>query len=326
MDKKNIVEDLRVWMGPLGEGEARPRSEARSRRGGIERAPEAATCLPFLSDDRQAKQIAKRVTPIVIFINTLVVLSILFDGKNLAAEDNIKSSVSEQNSIVDQLLNHLETSPPEENPSKHFSLSNEINSFGLDNQNIAEQEQEYDDDALSSQEATIIPVLDLQNIDIQGAIDILNEKSVLNFSCEVDAKPYLQKPVDLYLENIKIVEALKIILEPRDLAFVLEKRTVRIMTSDAFFRRYKHPFAETMKTRIIPIHYRDVIKLGEDLSVLKGPEGKVFADNKTKAIVLLGTPDDLIKMGQFIAEQDIPLQTKVFLLENVTVKDIKDQV
>ncbi len=250
---------------------------------------------------------------IILFISSLPAGKYLWNIE--AAEDDNRELV------VDQTLDSLESDSTDGN-----AILEKQKNFPTPSDSSAQIDATLNPDAVSSQESVFIPVLDLQNTDIQGALDTLEKKSGLTFITEEDTQSFLPKRVNLYLENIDVWDALKILLAAPDLAFASEKNIVHIMTADAFVRRYKRVFSEKIKTRIIPIRYRDEKKLAEDLTNLKSPAAKVFADYKEKAIILIGSQDDLNKMAQFVMERDIPLQTKVFPLDNVTVKDLKEKI
>ena len=166
---------------------------------------------------------------------------------------------------------------------------------------------------LGEETSDSIDILEVQNMDIHDVLNLISSKTGLNIVLneEVTGK------VTIYLKNVNVFDALRIILEPNDLAYeeAPEQKTIYVMTARQFEDKFGHPFAEKIKTKVAALANSKPSEILEALNQMKSPNGKILADDQTSTLILIDEPGKLESMTTFIKGWDVPLETKTFVLK-----------
>ncbi len=175
--------------------------------------------------------------------------------------------------------------------------------------------QDIDDDLM-------IDSFELKNMDIIDVLNLVSQKSGLN----IVAGRGVSGRVSIYLKNVKLKDALHIVLDSNSLAYKMENSIVRIMTAAEYEAKYGMKFGGDIQTSIIRFVFADVKSVESLLNNIISPSGKLIADVKTNTLVLMDSADKLALMESLIAKVDVPIQTEVFELSYASVEDIAPNV
>jgi len=169
---------------------------------------------------------------------------------------------------------------------------------------------------------TMIDVLDLKDMEVADVLKLLSEKSRIN----IIAGQGVQGKITIYLRQVKLKDALRIILDSNKLAYQLEDGIVRVMPTEEFEARYGYKFGGALQTKIIRLHYASAPDIETVLNQMKSPAGKIIADQKSGTLILRENPDLLKVMESLIREVDVPVTTAVFELSYSKAEDIATKI
>lgn len=167
-----------------------------------------------------------------------------------------------------------------------------------------------------------IDLLQLKDMDIIDVLNLISQKSDLNIIAGKD----VSGKVSIYLKDVKLKDALRIILDSNKLAYNIEDGIIRVMPAHEFEARYGYRFGGKIQTRVLHLVYanaRDVVSV---LEQIKSTSGKIISDAQSNTLVLMDSPETLAIMEQLIEEIDVPVETKFFALTYATAKDMADKI
>lgn len=170
-------------------------------------------------------------------------------------------------------------------------------------------------------EATI-DVLDLKGMEIQDFLKLVSQKSGKN----VVAGPNVRGKMTIYLKDVTIKEALHIVLEANDLAYVEDGNVIKVLTAKDFEIKYGFKFGDKLQTKIIKLTYANVLDMVTILNQMKNLSGKVIFDHKSNTLVLMDAPAKLAEMESLIKQIDVPVETKVFDLSYSDAKEVSEKI
>ncbi|VAX36090.1 hypothetical protein MNBD_UNCLBAC01-984 [hydrothermal vent metagenome] len=168
----------------------------------------------------------------------------------------------------------------------------------------------------------MIDVLDFKNVDIMDVLKVIAKKSNLN----IVAGRGVAGKVNIYLQDVEVREALKIILESQNLTFAEEGNILRVMTAKDFQLKYGHKFGEKLEISVVQLVYADALAVNSILTQMKSVIGKVIVDKSSNSIILIDTSDKVRLLEQLILEIDAPRITQVFELYYGKVEDVAPKV
>ena len=167
-----------------------------------------------------------------------------------------------------------------------------------------------------------IDVLDLKNIDILDVLKLISQKSGLN----IVAAQNVQGRVTIYLKDIDVFEALRIIVEAYQWAYVEEGDIVKILTAADYEKKYGHKFGYEVKTTIRQLFYTDSASVVNILNQIKSDAGKIISEDKSRTLILIDEPQSLQKMQELIDQIDVPMKTEVFDVSYMNFKDVSEKI
>lgn len=177
----------------------------------------------------------------------------------------------------------------------------------------SEQSQPVSPAAQEQKTSLVLDVLDLRDMDVNDVLKLLAAKTGLN----IIAGKNVQGRVTIYLKNVEVHDALHIILQANDLAFVQERGIIQVMPEADFERLYGFKFGQATDHKIIALKGIKAVDAVALLTQFKSTAGKVIADEQSNTILIEDLPAKLKDMEEFIASVDIPSETKVFPLKYV---------
>lgn len=200
----------------------------------------------------------------------------------------------------------------------HGLSAQEEESNSVVNETLIQTNQEAERQAPGA----ILDNLEMQDMGIYGALKLISEQSGLS----IMADDGLEGSVTIFLKSIDAREALHIILETNNLAYMEEEDVIKVMTKEAFLSRYGYPFGKKMKSRVISLLHADAPELIAIISKVKSPYGTITHDTETNSLVLVDTESELEAMTTLIKELDVPIETKTFKLKFARVENILEDI
>ncbi|MFP4473316.1 MAG: type II secretion system protein GspD [Candidatus Omnitrophota bacterium] len=135
-----------------------------------------------------------------------------------------------------------------------------------------------------------------------------------------------QETVTLHLEGVTVWDALRIILNIHDMAFVRDNALVKVMPAETFQKMYGYAFSGGLDAAVVPVRFTALNPLLAELEKMVSAGGAIFADRMNQQIVIMDVPEKVSRMKEFIRSQDVLLQTEIFTLEYADVEDIRSKI
>lgn len=173
-----------------------------------------------------------------------------------------------------------------------------------------------------TQPRIILDVLELKDMDILDVLKLISKKSGLN----IVAGKNVRGKLTIFLKDVDVWDALQIILETNELAYVQEGAIIKVVTDKDYELMYGRKFSDKTETKIIPLRYANSPDLIPLLTQIKSIVGKVMADEKSNTIILMDTPEKTNQMQMLIKEIDVPIVTKIFNLEYAKAEDLEKKI
>ncbi|MBF0384498.1 MAG: hypothetical protein HQL27_01375 [Candidatus Omnitrophica bacterium] len=191
-----------------------------------------------------------------------------------------------------------------------------------DNQPQQQAAQEKAPVAQPEKKTSTLDVLDLKSMEVSDMIKLISQKSGLN----IFASKTVQGKVTIYLRNIDVLEALRIIVDSNGWAFEQEKDVIKVMTAAEYEAKYGVKFGQEAKTRIIQLIHVSAKDMEGILNQIKSVGGKVVVDNKSQSLILMDNAKKIEEMMAVIAKVDLPVKTEVFQLNYALADDISGKI
>lgn len=170
--------------------------------------------------------------------------------------------------------------------------------------------------------STMIDVLELKEMDIGDVLKLLSKKSGLNI---ISGKNVAGK-VTIYLKNVDVRDALRIILESNDLAYIEENGIIKVIPGQQFETLYGYKFGQDLETKIIQLKHAKAEDVVAVLNQIKSQVGKISSDAISNTLILVDRLDAMILMQEMINRMDIPVQTRIFELKYAKAEDVVKKV
>ncbi|RMF56148.1 MAG: hypothetical protein D6748_14200 [Calditrichaeota bacterium] len=147
----------------------------------------------------------------------------------------------------------------------------------------------------------------------EGGINIVTSKSV-------------QGTVSISVENVDVMEALDLIVEMQGLAYYKDDGIIKVVTAEEYKERFGREFKDTMKTRVVQLIYANSEEIVKSLFQLKSKDGNVIADKRSNSIIMVDLPAKIRVMEAVLRKLDIPVQTRSFVLNYISVQSVENVV
>ncbi|MCR4337899.1 MAG: secretin and TonB N-terminal domain-containing protein [Candidatus Omnitrophica bacterium] len=171
-------------------------------------------------------------------------------------------------------------------------------------------------------ESAMIDLLELKDMNTLDVLDLISKKTGLNIIAGNDVKG----KVSIYLRNVKLKDALKIVLDANGLAYKFEDNIIRVMPAAEFEMRYGYKFGGDIETRVIHLLHTNVEDIAIFANQMKSPTGKVVTNPQTNTLVITDSSQSLENLQKLIQQVDVPVETKVFALSYSRATDITEKI
>jgi len=164
--------------------------------------------------------------------------------------------------------------------------------------------------------------LNVKNMEIIDVLNILAKKGGLN----IVASRNVSGRVTIFLQDMSVEEALKVICEVNDLAYEKMEDLIKVMTNREYEQLYGKKAYDRKILKIIEIKHTQAKSILQLLNGVKGNEGKIFIDDRTNKLIIFDLPEIIEKMNEIIKTTDIPAITKVFSLIYANPKELEPEL
>ncbi len=170
--------------------------------------------------------------------------------------------------------------------------------------------------------STFLDVLDLKDMDILDVLKLISKRTGLN----IVANQNVKGRISIYLKNVEVLDALKIIVEAYDWAYIKDGEIIKVMTAKEFEDKYGYQFGDRLETRVKELVYVSATDVQAVLVQLKTVSGKIIADSKSNTLVLIDTPDKLDELEGILKKLDVPIKTEVFTLSYGVAEEVSNKI
>src|SRR3989338_1611524 len=171
-------------------------------------------------------------------------------------------------------------------------------------------------------EKQVIDVLDLKNMDILDVLKLISQKSGLNIIAGQDVRGR----ITVFLKDIEVMNALKIIVESYGWAYVKDGSIFKVMTAAEYEAKYERKFGQNTETRIKQLLFAKASDVATILNEVKSRAGKIIAEDKSGTVILIDDPQKIDAMEEVIKKIDVQIQTEVFDLGYAKAEDISSKI
>lgn len=160
--------------------------------------------------------------------------------------------------------------------------------------------------------------LELQGVNILDVLKLLSKRSGLN----IVAGKNVQGQVSLFLQDVKVLDALITILETTELAFIEDRGIIKVMTKKEYEDLYGRPYRDTRETRRYDLLHAKADALLPTLNQMKSTFGKIVAETRSNTLVITETPEILAEMEGLVRHADQEFTSRVFKLQYAKAEEI----
>lgn len=171
---------------------------------------------------------------------------------------------------------------------------------------------------LARADAEEVLTLELQGVNILDVLKLLAKRSGLN----IVAGKNVQGQVSLFLQQVKVMDALITILETSDLAYVEDRGIIKVLTKKDYEDLYGRPYRDTRETRQFTLVHAKADTVMAALNQIKSTFGKIVAEPRTNTLSITETPEVLKEMAALIERADQPFESRVFKLQYAKAEEV----
>jgi len=164
--------------------------------------------------------------------------------------------------------------------------------------------------------------LDLRDINVVDILKFLALQGDLN----IVTSKNVQGRSTLVLRNVKIKDALDIIVISNQLAYEVKNDIIYIMPEEEYVTVYGKNYNDKRSINTRTIKYAKPAYVLTALEALQSTIGKVLVDEDTGTVIMIDTAEKLVQMNVVLNDMERRLDTEVITLQNAKAKDIEAQL
>lgn len=205
----------------------------------------------------------------------------------------------------------------------------QISVFAQDSRLVTEVVNEeldaYDQRRLLTE--NLITIFEYTNNDIKEVLDDLAKKGGTRINYEAD----LSGSVTVYLRDVRFEDALRIICNLQDLAYLKEKgidgiTEFKIISDSDYALKKGRSFSELIDSKIFILKHANVTDIEEVLAEILSEVGIVIIDESFDAVTVIEQKEKLDDITAMIEELDVTLSTEIFTLDPKVFIEIEEKI
>jgi type II secretory pathway component GspD/PulD (secretin) len=164
--------------------------------------------------------------------------------------------------------------------------------------------------------------LDVREMNIVDVLKFLALKGDFNMVTSRD----VAGRITLFLKNVKINDALDIVVIANRLAYHIDKEIVHVMSEAEYEANFGKRFNDQNIVEIIQLKYAKPSYTLAALDSLKSALGRIIIDEDTGSVVIIDTPASVARMKQAIAGMESPLEAVVYHLQYAKADTVAEKL
>ncbi len=160
-------------------------------------------------------------------------------------------------------------------------------------------------------EVEVLDTLEIRDMDINDVLKLFAAKSGLN----IIAGKSINGRVTIFLQNVKVRDALTTILKANDLAYLEREGVIQIMTAAEYEQATGHQFGVTVESTIVTLQSAKASDVVAILNQVKSQTGKIIADDQSNSIIIEDIAPRIQRLLEYVKTIDAPTQTEVYELQ-----------
>lgn len=162
--------------------------------------------------------------------------------------------------------------------------------------------------------------LDLRNIDILEALKFLSTKTGLN----IISTKNVSGRVTLTIENATVKDVFDIMLRSNGLSYARQGNIFNVMSDMEYKALYGGNFFDSRQVKVFRLSYTIPDQAFSMLDALKSDIGRVLVDPESGNVLILDTPERILRMQQAMEGIEKQNSVVVFPLKYAKAKDIEE--
>ncbi len=164
--------------------------------------------------------------------------------------------------------------------------------------------------------------LDVRDMNIVDVLKFLAMKGEFN----IIISPAVDGRTTVLLDNVAIKDAMDIVVVSNKLAYSVQNNIIQVMTAVEYEAMFGKPFGDKTIVETIHLQYAKPSYVLAALDNLKSNVGKIIIDEDTGSVVLIDTPESIIRMKKIVGEIEQPLETVVYNLQYAKADVVADKL
>ncbi|MBI1883652.1 MAG: hypothetical protein HYS08_05550 [Chlamydiae bacterium] len=164
--------------------------------------------------------------------------------------------------------------------------------------------------------------LKIKNMDVIEVFNILNQKGKLNIIAGNDVRGR----VTMFIENVDIWTAFRLIVETNDLAYAKDGNVIRVFTDREYELLFGRKFNDKTHVRVFQLKQTSTEQLKPTLDGMKSKIGKIFVDENSNSFIVIDAEPILKEIAEAIGSLDVPLKTEIYELVYTDPKSVEERL
>lgn len=164
--------------------------------------------------------------------------------------------------------------------------------------------------------------LDIKGMDVVDVLKMVSARAGLNIAVGKN----VSGKVTLFLKEVDLMDAFEIVLLTNDLAYERKGEIINIMTQKEYELLYGERFQDKKQAKMIQLKYAKAPDLLKALAQIKTNLGKIVIDEASNTLFIVDAPEKVKAMTDFIAQTDLPVETKVFSLNYAQADKLQTKI
>ena len=164
--------------------------------------------------------------------------------------------------------------------------------------------------------------LDLRDINVVDILKFLAIQGDLN----IVTSKNVQGRSTLVLRDVKIRDALDIIVISNQLAYEIKNKIIYVMTEEEYVEIYGKNFNDQRRIMTFSLKYVKPSYVASALEAVQSAIGKVIIDEDTGTVIVIDIAEKLEEMKALVSDMERKLETEVVTLQYAKAADVEAQL
>lgn len=164
--------------------------------------------------------------------------------------------------------------------------------------------------------------LDLRDINVVDILKFLALQGNLN----IVTSKNVQGRSTLVLRDVRIQDALDIIVISNQLAYEIKDEIIYIMPEEEYVQIYGKTYNDKRRIATRTLKYAKPSYVSTTLQAVQSSIGKVIVEEDTGTVIMIDTAEKLLQMNKLLDDMENQVETAVVSLQNAKVADIEAQL